>query len=97
MSTHGRLPTYPAKNRSHEIITSIDLDGSEEGVIVAVGGMTGGFSMYIKNYKLHYDYNSLDGVHYHLTSKRLPKGEYEGSPYPFNGALDRVTINLTDS
>jgi arylsulfatase len=117
--------------------------------------MTGGFSMYIKDNKLHYDYNYLDGVHYHLASKRLPRGEtelkfnfiktggfagtgelfvngekvgtvempkmhistyslaetfdvgldtgtqvdraYEGSPFPFNGVLDRVTITLTDT
>ena len=110
--------------------------------------------MYIKDHKLHFDYNFLDGVHYHLTSKRLPKGKtdlkfnfiltkpfggtgqlyvngkkvdetemprmhistyslaetfdigvdygtqvdphYEGSPFPFKGKLDRVTITLTD-
>jgi arylsulfatase len=151
----GEKASAPVKNRSHEIVTTIDLKGDEEGVIVAVGGMTGGFSMYIKDHKLHYDYNYLDGVHYHLASKRLPKGEtelkfnfiktgefagtgelfvngekvgttdmpkmhvstyslaetfdvgldtgtqvdraYEGSPFPFNGVLDRVTITLTDT
>ena len=65
----------PVKNRSHEIATTIDLKGGEKGVIVAVGGMTGGFSMYIKDGKLHFDYNYLDGVHYHLTSEPLPKGK----------------------
>ncbi|MDA9983034.1 arylsulfatase, partial [Gammaproteobacteria bacterium] len=67
----------PVKNRSHEIVTTVDLKGGEEGVIVAVGGMTGGFTMYIKDGKLHYDYNYLDGVHYHLVSPVLPKGETE--------------------
>ncbi len=67
----------PVKNRPHEIVTKVDLKGSEEGVIVAVGGMTGGFTMYIKDSKLHYDYNYLDGVHYHLSSPVLPKGETE--------------------
>ena len=52
-----------------------DLDGTEEGVIVACGGMTGGYSMYLRDGALHYDYNFLDGVHYHLTSGPLPKGE----------------------
>ncbi|MHC5210272.1 MAG: sulfatase-like hydrolase/transferase [Planctomycetota bacterium] len=65
----------PVKNRSHRIETTIDLQGDEQGVIVAVGGMTGGFSMYIKDGQLHFDYNFLDGVHYHLTSEALPKGE----------------------
>ena len=67
----------PVKNRSHEIVTTVDLKGDEEGVIVAVGGMTGGFTMYVRDGKLHYDYNYLDGVHYHLTSPTLPQGETE--------------------
>jgi arylsulfatase A-like enzyme len=144
----------PVKNRSHRIEATIDLKGGEEGVIVSCGGMTGGYSMYIKGGKLQFDYNFLDGVHYHLTSKALPKGNtdlkfnfiltkpfggtgelyvngakvdetempnmhistyslaetfdigmdngtqvdrnYEGSPFPFTGELDRVTITLTD-
>jgi hypothetical protein len=64
----------PVKNRSHTIETRLDLTGEEEGVIVAVGGMTGGFSMFIKDNKLYYDYNFLDGVHYVLESPTLPKG-----------------------
>jgi hypothetical protein len=146
--------SVPVKNRSHRIETTIDLKGKEAGVIVSCGGMTGGYTMYIKKGKLHFDYNFLDGVHYHLTSKRLPKGKtdlkfnfiltkpfagtgqlyvngkkvdeiemprmhistyslaetfdigvdygtqvdphYEGSPFPFTGELDRVTITLTD-
>ncbi len=144
----------PVKNRSHRIETTIELTGKEEGVIVSCGGMTGGYSMYIKGHRLHFDYNFLDGVHYHLTSSRLPKGKtelkfnfirtkqfggtgelyvngkkvdetemprmhistyslaetfdvgidngtqvdpnYEGSPFPFRGELDRVVITLTD-
>lgn len=64
----------PVKNRAHTIETRIDLSGNEEGVIVAVGGMTGGYSMFIKNRRLYYDYNFLDGVHYILKSPKLPKG-----------------------
>jgi len=64
----------PVKDRPHMIETTIDLQGGEEGVIVACGGMTGGYSMYVKNGRLHFDYNYLDGVHYHLTSDPLPKG-----------------------
>jgi arylsulfatase len=64
----------PVKNRSHTIVTKVDLKGDEEGVIVAVGGMTGGFSMFIKGGRLFYDYNYLDGVHYTLMSEALPEG-----------------------
>ena len=64
----------PVKNRAHTIETQLDLQGDEEGVIVAVGGMTGGYSMFIKDNKLYYDYNFLDGVHYILESPVLPTG-----------------------
>ena len=64
----------PVKNRAHTIETQLDLEGDEEGVIVAVGGMTGGYTMFIKDNHLYYDYNFLDGVHYILKSAALPKG-----------------------
>ena len=67
----------PVKNRSHIITTTIDLKGNEKGVIAAVGGMTGGFSLFIKDGKFHYDYNFLDGVHYNLVSPPLPTGKTE--------------------
>ena len=67
----------PVKDRAHTIVTKIDLKGDEEGVIVAVGGMTGGFSMFIKGGRLFYDYNYLDGVHYTLMSEVLPEGQTE--------------------
>jgi len=73
----GEKASAPVKNRSHTIVTNINLQGDEEGVIVAVGGMTGGFSMFIKDNKLYFDYNFLDGVHYTLSSERLPKGPTE--------------------
>jgi arylsulfatase len=143
----------PVKNRSHTIATTIDLSGDEEGVIVSVGGMTGGFTMFIKDGRLFYDYNFLDGVYYTLQSPPLPTGttelgfnfiktgEFAGTgelyvngdkvdetemprmhistyslaetfdvgrdtgtqvsklysgPFPFEGELDRVIIELTD-
>ena len=67
----------PVKDRSHEIVTKVDLQGGEEGVIVACGGMTGGYSFFIKDGKLHFDYNFLDGVHYMITSPPLENGATE--------------------
>lgn len=67
----------PVKNRAHTIETRIDIKGEEEGVIVAVGGMTGGYTMFIKDSRLYYDYNFLDGVHYILKSSPLPKGKID--------------------
>jgi arylsulfatase len=45
--------------------------------VAAVGGMTSGFSLFIQDGKLHFDYNFLDGVHYNLVSPPLPKGKTE--------------------
>ncbi|MCD4725504.1 MAG: arylsulfatase [Bacteroidales bacterium] len=84
--------SVPVKGRSHKIETTIDLKGDEEGVIVSCGGMTGGYSMYIKDGKLHFDYNFLDGVHYHLTSPKRPKGSTD---LKFNFILDRSKIDGT--
>lgn len=67
----------PVKNRAHTIETQIEFSGDEEGVIVACGGMTGGYTMFIKDRRLYYDYNFLDGVHYVLESPRLPKGKVD--------------------
>ena len=38
----------PVKNRAHTIETQLERDGGEQGVMVAVGGMTGGYTMFIK-------------------------------------------------
>jgi arylsulfatase len=67
----------PVKGQSHTITTMIDLKGNEQGVIVALGGFTGGYAMFIKDGYLFYDYNYLDGVHYILKSGRLPTGTTE--------------------
>jgi arylsulfatase len=67
----------PVKNRSHDIVTTVDLRGDEEGVIVACGGMTGGYTMYLMDGHLVFDYNYLDGVHYKMTSPPLPTGPTE--------------------
>jgi arylsulfatase len=64
----------PVKNRAHTIETRLELEGGEEGVLVAVGGMTGGFTMFVKDNRVIYDYNYLDGVHYILESGPLPEG-----------------------
>ncbi|NIP98632.1 MAG: arylsulfatase, partial [Akkermansiaceae bacterium] len=64
----------PVKGRSHRIETTIDLKGGEEGVILACGGMTGGYCMFIKGGRVYFDYNFLDGVFYTLESEPLPEG-----------------------
>ncbi len=64
----------PVKNRAHTIETRLELEGGEEGVIVAVGGMTGGFALFVQDDRVYYDYNYLNGVHYILESPNLRDG-----------------------
>jgi arylsulfatase len=67
----------PVKGRSHTIETTLNLSGGEEGVIVACGGFTGGYTLYIQNNRLYYDYNYYNGLYYTLESPTLPNGEVE--------------------
>ena len=64
----------PVKNRAHTIETRLEIEGGEEGVLVAVGGMTGGYTMFVKDDKVYYDYNYLNGVYYTLESPTLRRG-----------------------
>ncbi len=65
----------PVKGRSHSIESTLQLTGKEEGVIVACGGFTGGYTMFIQNNRVYYDYNYYNGLYYSLESPKLPKGE----------------------
>ncbi|MGB5894899.1 MAG: hypothetical protein WBG58_12045, partial [Ignavibacteriaceae bacterium] len=67
----------PVKGKSHTIETTLNLTGKEEGVIVACGGFTGGYTLFIKNNKIYYDYNYYHGLYYTLESPSLPKGEVD--------------------
>ena len=64
----------PVKGKSHTIESKLELSGKEEGVIVACGGFTGGYTIFIKNNKLYYDYNYYHGLYYTLESPPLPEG-----------------------
>lgn len=66
----------PVKGKSHSIETTLDYTGKEEGVIVACGGFTGGYTIFIKGGKVFYDYNYYHGLYYTLEAA-LPKGEVD--------------------
>jgi hypothetical protein len=67
----------PVKNTSHTIETTLDLKGDEQGVIVACGGVNGGYTLFIADHKLHYDYNCLNAQRYAIVSPELPKGKVD--------------------
>lgn len=75
----GRLNTFSLisiKNKSHHIGAEIVVpSGGCEGVIVAQGGLPGGWALYAKDNHLAYCYNfyGIDRFHVHAT-RPLPEG-----------------------
>jgi arylsulfatase len=67
----------PVKGRSHAIEVTLNLTGKEEGVIVACGGFTGGYTLFIKDNKAYYDYNYYNGDYYTLESPKLGTGKVD--------------------
>jgi arylsulfatase A-like enzyme len=65
----------PVKGRSHSIETTLVREGGEEGVLIACGGFTGGYTLFIKDDKVYYDYNYYNGLYYTLESPKLAAGE----------------------
>jgi arylsulfatase len=75
-----RIPeavSAPVKNTSHSIETTLDLKGNEAGVIVACGGVNGGYTLFIADNKLHYEYNYFNTARYAVVSPALPAGKVD--------------------
>ncbi len=72
-----RIPESSAaniKNKSHVIIASLDRPG--EGVLVAAGGVVGGYSLFVKDGAPTYEYNWFGQARYRVTSsEKLPPGK----------------------
>jgi hypothetical protein len=67
----------PVKITSHAIETALNLKGNEEGVIVACGGVNGGYTMLIADPKLHCEYNYFNLERYAIVSPTLPTGKVD--------------------
>jgi len=65
-------------NRPHAITATVELANGNDGVLVAQGGSSGGYSLYIKDHKLHYAYNFLGVQQFHFaTDATLADGRHE--------------------
>jgi arylsulfatase len=66
-------------NKSHAVTAEIVVrEAGAEGVIVALGGSIGGFSVYAKGGKLKYCYNFCGMEHYFVEStKAIPSGNHQ--------------------
>jgi hypothetical protein len=57
------------KNTSHTITATIEVpQGGADGVLVAEGGAAGGYTLYVKDGKLAYEYNYFAHERYKITS-----------------------------
>ncbi|MCY1390386.1 Arylsulfatase [compost metagenome] len=75
-----RIPegsSLPVYQRSHSITANVVVpDDAGQGVIIAEGGSSAGFSLYMKDGKVNYDYNFFGRETYHIESTdKLPAGK----------------------
>ena len=65
-------------NRPHSITATVEIHNGAEGVLVAQGGSSGGYSLYLKDHKLHYAYNYLGVQQFRLrTDSTSREGRHE--------------------
>jgi hypothetical protein len=66
-------------NRPHSITASVDIpEGGAEGVLIAQGSAAGGYSLFIKDDRLHYVHNWVGREIYGVTSEGpVPAGSHE--------------------
>jgi arylsulfatase A-like enzyme len=90
------------KNKSHTITAYVEFPkGGADGVLVAAGGIAGGYALYVKNGKPSYEYNWFSQNRYRIAAtERLPPGpcairmefEYDGGG-PGKGGTVRLFVN----
>jgi arylsulfatase A-like enzyme len=78
----GRLTEWSVlalKNKSHAVTAEVVVpEGGADGVIIAQGGIPGGWSIYVKNGKPKYCYNFLGLEYYFVEGKQaLPAGQHQ--------------------
>ncbi|MEW9808674.1 sulfatase-like hydrolase/transferase [Mesorhizobium marinum] len=81
------------KNKSHTITADIVVpDGGSEGVIVAEGGSSAGFALFMREGKLVYHYNWFDEERTEVVSeKALPAGEVKVKmEFAYDGQKDEL-------
>jgi hypothetical protein len=91
------------KNRSHTITAEVEiLENGGEGVIIAQGGKFAGWTLFMKDGKVSYEYNWFGKDRYTVTSpEALPAGKAtiryefasEGGKKPGKGGTGTIFIN----
>ncbi|SOD74693.1 arylsulfatase [Jatrophihabitans sp. GAS493] len=67
------------KNKTHSVTAEVEIrDSGARGVIIAQGGSTGGWSLYVHEGKLRYGYNFVGAKQYYVgTDDPLPTGTHQ--------------------
>jgi arylsulfatase len=67
------------KDKSHSVTAQVELpDAKAQGVIIAQGGSTGGWSLYAHKDRLKYCYNVCGALYFYVTAeKTVPAGEHQ--------------------
>jgi len=55
-------------NRPYSITATVELHDGAEGVLIVQGGSSGGYSLYLRDRKLHYTYNYVGIQEFHIES-----------------------------
>ncbi|MCP3104615.1 arylsulfatase [Myxococcus sp. K15C18031901] len=65
-------------NRPHSITARVDVEDDTEGVLLSHGGLTGGYTFFIQDRRLHYVYNFVGEQEFHIESgMEIPEGSTE--------------------
>jgi arylsulfatase A-like enzyme len=65
-------------NRPHSVTAKVTVQNGAEGVLLSHGGSTGGYTLFVKDRKLHYVHNYVGDKEFHLESKvPIPVGDSE--------------------
>jgi len=74
-----RMPEFAAPalgNKENLVTVEVDVPADANGVIYALGGFSGGLTLYVKDGALAYEYNLFEIARTHITAKdKLPTGK----------------------
>jgi len=74
----GERSSPNTKNVHHTLAAEVEIpESGAEGVLVCCGGISGGFSLFMKDGKLHWEHNYYNEIHYRVSStKTIPPGHH---------------------
>ncbi len=78
-TTTTRMPefTAPGLGRQSNVVTiDVDLNGNDSGVLYALGGASGGLTLFMEDGKLKYEYNMMLLDRYKAESAVIPSGDH---------------------